>query len=111
MLQREIVAPNGFAERFDDRLRTWLGRACRLGHGFAPPLQPDARHHRLARDSACAGKLVIEGQQGQEIAPPWLGSEQRAKKAVAVHAAHLVEHVAVRGFRCAIGVGGVHGRR
>src|SRR5258708_1720329 len=95
-LRLEVAPTNGFAQRFDDWLRARLGRTRSLDYRVAPPLQADARHHRLAGDSARAVKLVIERQQGQEIAPLRLGCEQRREKAVAVGGAHLVEHITVR---------------
>ncbi len=67
-----------------------------LRYCIAPPLETDARHHRLARDSACAGKLVIEGEHRQQVAPLRLGREQHAEEAVAIGCPHLGEHVAVR---------------
>ena len=72
---------------------------------LAPPFEADARQHRLARDGAGARKLVIEGQQGQQTAALRLGREQRRQEAVAVRRAHLVEHVAVRRIRGAVGTG------
>ena len=103
-LRREPMAPHGFAEQFDDRLCARLARARRLGHRLAPPFEPDARQHRLARDGAGARKLMIEGQQAPaDRERCGLGREQRAEEAVAVGRAHLVEHIAVRCCRRAVG--------
>ena len=93
--RRQAVTPHGFAERFDDRLRARLALARRLGHRLAPPFQPDARQHRLAGHAAGARQLVIERQNANKSAARGSGANSAREEAVAVGAAHRVEHVAV----------------
>jgi hypothetical protein len=103
-LERESVATHRFAERFDDGLRARLGRARRLGHRLAPPLQTNERQHGLACDRARAGELVVEGEQRQQVRTRRLGREQRGQEAVAIGCAHEIEHKTMRSLGRAVGL-------
>jgi hypothetical protein len=58
-------------------------------HDFPPPVEPDQRQHRLARDLPGAGQFVVKGIQQQEMFAFFRRREDRAEEAVRVGATDM----------------------
>ena len=104
LLRREAEPAHRFAERLDERLGARRAGARRLGHRLAPPFAGGcAPASAPGSRGGCAPARGRRRDSASRSTALRLGREQGAEEAVAVGAAHLVEHVAMRGRRRAVG--------